>query len=672
MIQNLFNEMTELLRKQAPDFFVNDKLNKNKVADAAYSYDKNLLKALLTNDSLKKQFFVEVEKNLVFKQREFLLFLNNKSFLQDSYTRFKNEIGLQDEEGRYFRENTDVVLVWPHKDCVLEGGQTKEDQSREEVFYNETLAPDEIDRLLDTKALTNFALFDKNGKKELKANTEFNIREQNLIIRGNNLLALHSLKARKDIAGKVKLIYIDPPYNTGNDEFKYNDKFNKSSWLTFAKNRISIAKNLLADDGFIFINIDDNQEAYLSIICDEVFGLQNRYDKISVKTSASQGGFGDVNPGLISNTENILLYVKNKKKAIFNEELLYAEKEYDENYTQILLNPNEEPENWVFENLNNWVYRETNIHEPYNNQTWRKLKEIWGEDWMKKRYLRKAQLADENRERVFRTFNPNKPAEYLEKALIQSKKLSDKIVVAYSKDDKKLCLNGEVIIFYSSIYKSIDGSNVPAQRLSTFWNDIPWEGISNEGGVKLRNGKKPEKLLRRIIEITTRKNDIVLDFHLGSGTTAAVAHKLNRRYIGIEQLDYGDNDSVVRLQNVINGDQTGISKLVGWKEGGQFLYCELKEFNQKYIKEIQSAKKAKDLWKIWETMKSEAFLRIEIDKDKFTEDAFNQLEIDEQKRLLLETLDKNHLYVNLSELEDEEHKMTKDEIALNKKFYNIS
>ena len=155
----------------------------------------------------QKQFFVEVEKAQVFKQREFLMFLNNKSFLQDSYTRFKNEIGLQDEEGRYYRENKDVVLVWPHKDCVLEGGQTKDDQKQfEEVFYNETLAPDEIDRLKDTKALSSFVYFDKNGKKELNSKTEIRLNEQNLLIKGNNLLALTSLSNQKRFRGSFKAI----------------------------------------------------------------------------------------------------------------------------------------------------------------------------------------------------------------------------------------------------------------------------------------------------------------------------------------------------------------------------------------------------------------------------------------------------------------------------------
>lgn len=587
MIQNLFNDMTELLRKQAPDFFVNHKLNKNKVTDASYNYDKNLLKVLLTNESLKKQFFVEVEKNLVFKQREFLMFLNNKSFLQDSYTRFKNEIGLQDEEGRYFRENTDVVLVWPHKDCVLEGGQTKEDQNREEIFYNETLAPDEIDRLLDTKALTNFVLYGQDGKKELKANTQVNITEQNLIIRGNNLLALHSLKARKDIAGKVKLIYIDPPYNTGNDGFRYNDKFNHSSWLTFMKNRLEIARILLKEDGAIYINLDFNEVHYGKILMDEIFGREN-FQREIIWRIGWLSGYKTADKNFIRNHDSILFYSKNKNKLDFKKKYI-------------------------------------------ENKDFKKLVKI---EKIKEK-LDELNLNKKQQEDLIDFINHgSRPDRYPIEDIWNGNEYDD--------------LNSIAIVSFSG------------------------ETVSKMLGVPELKGQKSEKLIERIIASHTEVGDIVLDFHLGTGTTAAVAHKMGRRYIGIEQMEYIKTTTIPRLCKVIEGEQSGISKNYNWQGGGSFLYCELREHNKMFYKEIQSAKKVKDLWKIWETMKSEAFLKIEINRDKFTEDAFNQLELDEQKILLLETLDKNHLYVNLSELEDEEHKMTKDEIALNKKFYNIS
>ena len=208
--------------------------------------------------------------------------------------------------------------------------------------------------------------------------------------------------------------------------------------------------------------------------------------------------------------------------------------------------------------------------------------------------------------------------------------------------------------------------------LTNIWTDIAWEGIAKEGNVKLKKGKKPERLLRRIIEMATSKDDLVMDFHLGSGTTAAVAHKLGRRYIGIEQLDYEENGSVTRLQNVINGDKSGVSKFVNWKGGGSFVYAELKRYNQQYIDEIENAKDTKALLKLYEQMKEEAFFRIEVDHSKWNNGNFEKLELKEQKELLCECLDKNHLYVNLSEMKDSYYKMSKDDIALNQKFYNIS
>ena len=284
MMQNLYNEMTELLRKEAPDFFVNKKFNKSKVSDAAYSYNTALLEILFKNEGLKKQFFVEAGKTLVFKQHEFLQFLNNKSFLKDSYTEFKNQIGLQDERGEYYRENKDVVLVFPHKDCVLEGGQDKEEQKRNEIFYNETLAPDEITRLFEPKALTNFKLYDNKGEHYLNEKSEIDFSKQNLILKGNNLLALHSLKKIKSIAGQIKLIYIDPPYNTGNDSFQYNDKFNHSTWLVFMKNRLETAKSLLAKDGLIYVQCDENENSYIKVLLDEIFGRRNYLTQISWQT----------------------------------------------------------------------------------------------------------------------------------------------------------------------------------------------------------------------------------------------------------------------------------------------------------------------------------------------------------------------------------------------------
>ena len=222
--------------------------------------DDKLLEFLLSNESFKQRFFTALNSAFIFKKEEFLSFLNLR-LLNASYTKFSNKIGLSTHE-TFIKKDDKVVLNFAFKDCILKGGASKDEDKKNEIFFNEILAKDEIDVLFARKALQNFELIGQGDLKE-------NLNNANLLIKGNNLLALHSLK--KKFANKVKLIYIDPPYNTGNDSFNYNDNFNHSTWLTFMKNRLEIAKEFLRDDGVIFIQCDDNEQAYLKVLCDEIF-----------------------------------------------------------------------------------------------------------------------------------------------------------------------------------------------------------------------------------------------------------------------------------------------------------------------------------------------------------------------------------------------------------------
>ena len=233
------DKLKELLMTE-PTFTVEDKVNKNYVASLARQYDKKLLELLSSNEELGKLFFVDINGSKVFKKDTFLAFINNKEFLPDSYTAFKSKIGLGTDTDNYLSEDSRVVLNWPYKDCVLEGGQDKEDQKRDEVFFNEVLAPDQINTILDDKVFVNWKRYDKDGEHdldELKPN-------DNLIIKGNNLVVLHSLKKR--FAGKVKLIYIDPPFyfsSDKDDSFKYNSNFKLSTWLTCCNIRLFLVQN---------------------------------------------------------------------------------------------------------------------------------------------------------------------------------------------------------------------------------------------------------------------------------------------------------------------------------------------------------------------------------------------------------------------------------------------
>src|SRR3990167_5724018 len=221
-MKNIFEQLKDLLKKDDRLVSQDELLLKNQAQELARKNDPALIKLLLSDKTIKQHFFFEVEKTLIFDKEKFIRFVSNKQFLPDSYTAFKNKIGLTAGD-EYVSENKEVVLAWPYKDCVLEGGMTKEDQKRDEIFYNETLAPDDINRLLDSKVFTNFKRFDKKGEHKLdgfKRDKKGNIKD-NLIIKGNNLLALASLN--KEFAGIVNLIYIDPPFNTGGDSFNYND-----------------------------------------------------------------------------------------------------------------------------------------------------------------------------------------------------------------------------------------------------------------------------------------------------------------------------------------------------------------------------------------------------------------------------------------------------------------
>ena len=662
----LYQILEQQLKKEINFVSDNGELKKWVVLNKAQNFDEELIGLLLDNADLKEKFFVNVKDTLVFKQNLFLQFLEQKNYLNDSYTQYKNKVGLT-IDGKFLKQRNEVALVWPFKDCILEGGQSREEQKREEIFFNEILAQDEITQLLEPKVLTNAKLYDANGEKAFEHfNRDAELNKQrglpentitdNLIIKGNNLLALHTLK--KEFAGKIKLIYIDPPYNTGNDGFKYNDSFNHSTWLTFMKNRLEVARQLLREDGVIFVQCDDNEQAYLKVLMDDVFGKENFINNITVKVKSS-AGFKTINLGVMEVSEYITLYSKNKGKTTINKQ--YIETSYDKNYNLIVINPNENFKNWKIEKLNDIIETEFNIKK-YPKKLQKVIREGLSSDY-----------AINNPDKVFRYTAINDDAGN-ETIIAKNHSLNnDEIYKVETSKGERFVHKGQQITFFSTKMHYIDGKTVPGEQISNIWTHLRWEGIANEGGVKLKKGKKPEKLLKTILELTSNENDIILDYHLGSGTTAAVAHKMKRQYIGIEQLDYAENDSVIRLQNVINSDQSGISKSVNWQGGGSFVYLELKKFNETFIEQIKEANDTETLLNIWEQMKAKSFLNYNVDIKKQDEhiEEFKALTLAEQKQHLCELLDKNQLYVNLSSLNDADFACTEDEKKVTKDFYQI-
>ena len=587
-MKNIFEQLKDLLKKDDRLVSQDELLLKNQAQELARKNDPALIRLLLSDKAIKQHFFFEVEKTLIFDKEKFIRFVSNKQFLPDSYTAFKNKIGLIAGD-EYVSENKEVVLAWPYKDCVLEGGMTKEDQKRDEIFYNETLAPDDINRLLDAKVFTNFKRIDKKGEHKLDGfnRDEKGTIKDNLIIKGNNLLALASLK--KEFAGKVKLIYIDPPYNTGNDGFKYNDSFNHSSWLVFMKNRLEIAKQLLANDGSIYVNIDYNEVHYLKILMDEVFG-RNNFQREIIWRIGWLSGYKTIAKNYIRNHDTILFYTKDPNNFVFNK-AYNTKKDFTDRF-------NADNKKEILEKLEQLKLGKKEREEFLN-------------------YISEVGLPDKYP--LEDTWNSS----------------------AYDK------LNSIAVVSYSG------------------------EKVSKMLGVDEIKGQKSEKLLQRIIEVSTNEGDIILDYHIGTGTTCVVAHKLNRKYIGIEQMEYIENTAIARLKEVIKGESVGISKNVEWQGGGDFVYMEMAEWNEKIVREVRGAKTAKELIKIWNELKDNTFLSYKVNPKIFDENSkdFADLSLAGQKKFLIECLDKNQLYINLSEIEDKEYGVSKEDIKLNKEFY---
>ncbi len=663
---SLLDELKALLQKDKR-FTAEGQLLKNVIVEHALKLDKDLIKRLLSKKQIKEHFFCDIDGVLVFDKDRFITFVDNKQFLPDSYTAFKNKIGLTlDGKDDYIKERKDVVLVWPYKDCVLEGGQTKEDQKRDEIFWNETLAPDKIDRLTEPKVLTNFKRFDKDGEhKASEVKTE-----DNLIIKGNNLLALHSLKKR--FAGKIKLIYIDPPFNTGNDDFHYNDSFNNSAWLVFMKNRLEVAKSLLSEDGVIFVQCDDNEQAYLKVLMDEVFEKENFVNNIAVKMSEATGVKMSHAKLRFPKLKEYLLFYKKRNFSGFTEIDKYKHPIWDTENNTYLENFSVEQRTQLRELEEKDKNDERDVETAKN--ILRNVKKVSLNEKIKSLSITDCDAIQEwkfeNSYRIIKTAGAQslakivKAKQNIPKQDISAELSKEGILFLYFTDFNKTAKDPRfrVIFADSNIYK----------HPCDFWQDIKTSGaIANEGGVKLEKGKKPEQLLYRIIAMITKSNDIVLDYHLGSGTTAAVAHKMGRQYIGIEQLDYGKNDSIVRLKNVIKGDTTGISKLVNWQGGGDFVYCELLKWNEAYIDKIQRAKTKADLAKIWAVMKEKAHISYKINLKEFDKNAaeFEQLSFEDQQKFLLGVLDKNQLYVNYCDIDDTDYKVGEEDKKLNKLFY---
>lgn len=650
---NLLNELT-LLLEQSSYFVAEGKLLKNKVVELALALDPCLIKQLLKHDAIKKHFFVDVEGVLVFDKIKFQRFVSNKQFLPDSYTAFKNKIGLT-ADGEYLTESKEVVLSWPYKDCVLEGGQDKEDAERNEVFWNETLAPGQIDRLLSPKVLTGWKRYTKEGELPVIQLS----KDENLLIKGNNLLALHTL--RKLYEGQVKLIYIDPPYNTETDSFRYNDSFNHSTWLTFMKNRLEIAKHLLRQDGLIFIQIDDTEAPYLKVLCDEVFGKENFIISLYVqvrfegKTLVEDMNFQKL-------IETTLVYGRSTLSKLNKQEEGYSK---DDFCWEIIETGKPEMIDLGGKQVHLFKAGTYEIRKTESSDD--ALKEIWAS----------GKILDGNSSgRFFRDYIEGRRDIDGLGALYKVPGIGDdgQSHRYFTGPKKAKATKGKYYQGMPTHRRGDGGSKSKFLPIPNFYQMAESFGnCRHEGGVDFRNGKKPEVWIAKIIELATKPEDIVVDFFVGSGSTCAVAHKMGRSYVGVEQMDYIESTTKKRLINVVGGDDTGISKSVEWRGGGEFVYCELVRANQTFIDRIRIANTSEELQFLWADMSERAFLSYKVNAKDIDENktGFLELSTEDKKRFLMEVLDKNLLYVPLSEIDDVNYAISQEDKMLNRYFQSV-
>ncbi|WRC52935.1 site-specific DNA-methyltransferase [Helicobacter pylori] len=557
------------------DILINH-FTKERLVTLILQHDEKLLIFMLEHENAndyKNAFFKTIANTLVFNEKALLECLEIKE-LENSFTRFKNKIGLY-SQGGLIKSSELVVLNFPFKDNVLLGNAKDNNTKSNELFYHEILHKNEIDTLLHKKALCRFEM---HGQGDLE--NALKDENTNYLIKGNNLIALHSLK--KKFAKQVKCIYIDPPYNTGNDSFNYNDNFNHSSWLVFMKNRLEAAREFLSDDGSIYISLDYNEVHYCKVLMDEIFGVENFQREIIWRIGWLSGYKTSIN-NFIRNHDTILFYSKNADKLFFNKKYI---------------------ENKDFKEL-------IKIEKIQSN-------------------LDNLGIDREKQKKIIKIINhETRPERYPLEDIWNGNEYDD--------------LNSIAIVSYSG------------------------ETVSKMLGTEEIKGQKSEKLIQRILEVSTNENDLVLDFFAGSGTTCAVAHKMKRRYIGIEQMDYIETITKERLKKVIEGEQGGISKKCDFKGGGSFVYAELKEVNSGIKKQILNAKSVDECLKIFNALNKRFLKRTDGKMDEIDSEEFQKLDLNEQKRICCNLLDSNEDYLNLGDIDEDAWEID----AITKKYNEI-
>lgn len=680
MKKNIFETVNEVLLTDSKYVAEDGKLLKATVYSDVMTMEPGLLKLLVDNEQIREKFFKDIDGVLVFDKQQFAWLIDSKEFLPDSFTSYTNKIGLASNR-KFILASNDVVLDFPYKDCILQGGQDKDDQKRQEIMYNETLASDEIRNLLAPKVLGNAKRYTAVGEKDLtgelitdtiKVEEESGITfydDDNLIIKGNNIIAISSLLKRYE--GIIKLIYIDPPYNTGSssDSFKYNDNFNESVWLTFMLNRLRLAKRLLSKDGVIFVSIDGNQFDTLSLLLKEVFGKENLLEVFHYQVRYSNK-FLNERDNFQPLIEYGFAYAKNKESFNPNKPTT----PYDTTKFKFDIKELKTPDRTfklddgrkvdVFQKGSfeiNEVSEEETESLGYFKETWitGSIYSDTGHGTMYKRAVEPFRDLDGNGAlyKIDGLGEDGLGFRYMTNPRDEKGN--------YGKMMTKIPLETKEAILKGSYDKEIPIIN--------FYDISPQVGnIRHEGGVPFNKGKKPETMLNHLMKVFTNSGDIVLDFFAGSGSTGAVAHKRGLQYVLVEQMDYVEDTLVNRLINVISGDRTGVSSELNWQGGGSFVYCEIKENAQTLIDAIQKATEGNISiikTEIYNDKRIVPYLTreelLEVDKD------FESLSLKDKKKALIKLVDKNKLYINYSDIDDEDFNISEEDKKFSRSFYEV-
>jgi adenine-specific DNA-methyltransferase len=400
----------------------------------------------------------------------------------------------------------------------------------------------------------------RSSRPRLKTLRTHGDASESVLVHGDNLVAMNALQA---FAGKVRCAYLDPPFNSGRSFDVYDDALAPADWEAMMRPRLAALRTLMAEDGAIFVEIDDTQLASLVLLLDATFGAENRVSIITIVRSAATGHKA-INRGPVHVSDFLLVYAKDRRAWRYRPQVSIRSR-YDDAYGTWLDNPDAPISGWTFRSLKSAAAK------AFGHETARAAAQVLGRETFAARV---ESFALENPRHVVRFAQPRYEAIGKEaRALVDRSRRSKEEIFVLDRAPRPpfIVRGGNRILFLADKVRKLNGRNVLVEPLTNVWTDVPFQGIAREGGVVFTRNKKPERLVARVLEMGSEPGDWIIDPFLGSGTTAAVAQKMGRRWIGIEAGEHAVTLAEPRLVRVIGGeDRTGVTGHYGFEGGGGF------------------------------------------------------------------------------------------------------